>query len=252
MTAQNAQGRVRYDRYVIEQASVFLINTGRHDRFQGIDFRYNLDPGFKYLFLKKATNALWAEAGYDLQLDVRRNDSRILRDDKGNPLFDANGRAEVLDKTQVDHSVRLFAGFKHAFNKEVTLTTGLEYLQSVVETTRYRLNYDALFAAKVGGGLAVGMGFSARFDHAPLPGKEKLDTSTTLSLIYAFSDIPEPPKCPELPPPPAALPSPAAPPATAPAAPPAVPAPSSPTAPPLAPTAPPPAPPRAASEPTTT
>ena len=38
-TAQNIQGRVRYDRYIIDQASLFLITTGRHDRFQGLDFR---------------------------------------------------------------------------------------------------------------------------------------------------------------------------------------------------------------------
>ena len=83
---------------------------------------------------------------------------------------------------------------------------GLEYLQSYVDTTRYRVNCDAVVAAKVGGGLAIGIGFSARYDHAPLPGKEKLDTSTTLSLIYAYSDIVEPKKatcpCPEPTPPP--------------------------------------------------
>lgn len=63
-----------------------------------------------------------------------------------------------------------------------------------------------MFAAKVGGGLSVGLGFSARYDADPLPGKEKLDTATTLNLIYALSTIkePEPPKtcpCPEPPPP---------------------------------------------------
>ena len=52
------------------------------------------------------------------------------------------------------------------------------------------------------------VGFSARYDHQPLPSKEKLDTTTNLSLIYAYSDIPEKPKdlcpCPEPAPPPGA------------------------------------------------
>lgn len=197
VTAENLQGRVRYDRYVLENASVFLINTGRHDRFQGLDFRYNLDPGVKYLILPAATNTLWAEAGYDLQHDIRRNEDRVVFDANKAPVLDAAGNPQLLDKTLTDHSIRLFAGFKHSFNKEVTLATGLEYLQSVIETTRNRLNFDALFAAKVGGGLALGVGFTARYDHAPLPGKEQLDTASTLSLIYAFSDAaPEPPKCP--------------------------------------------------------
>ena len=90
-----------------------------------------------------------------------------------------------------DHSGRLFAGFKHAFNKEVTLSTGVEYLQSFIDSTRYRVNYDALFAANIGGGLALVVGFSARYDHAPLPGKQNTDTATTFSLIYSYSDVPE-------------------------------------------------------------
>src|SRR5690349_11681698 len=62
VSTENVQGRARYDRYVLENTSVFLFNTGRHDRFQGLDFRYNLDPGVKYLVLKAVANALWAEA----------------------------------------------------------------------------------------------------------------------------------------------------------------------------------------------
>jgi hypothetical protein len=200
-TTENLQGRLRYDRYLIDRLSVFLINTGRHDRFQGLDFRYNLDPGVKYLFVREQATSLWGELGYDFQYDIRRDDDRIVRDDTG-------AIVAVLDKTQTDHSLRAFAGFKQAFNEEVTLSTGVEFLQSLIEKDRSRLNFDALFAAKVGGGLAVGLGFSARFDNAPLPGKEKLDTSTTVSLIYAFSNVVEPskpPPCPEpapAPPPP--------------------------------------------------
>lgn len=198
VSAENVQGRLRYDRYIIERASLFLITTGRHDRFQGIDFRLNIDPGLKYLFLKEQANTLWGEGGYDLQYDIRRNEARGLVDDDKKPVLDASGQQVILDKTFVDHSARLFVGYRRAFNKEVTLGAGLEYLQSVVDADRYRMNFDALLAAKVGGGFAIGAGFGLRYDHAPLPGKEKLDTSTTLSLIYAFSDVPEakPATCP--------------------------------------------------------
>ncbi len=197
VSAENIQGRVRYDRYVIEQASLFLINTGRHDRFQGLELRYNLDPGFKYIFHKRADGSLWGEAGYDLQHDVRRDDGRIVLDDKKVPV----PGAALLPKTKTDHSTRLFAGFKHAFNKEVTFVSGVEYLQSFLDSARYRLNFDALIAANVGAGLSLGFGFSARYDHDPLPGKEKLDTASTVSLIFAFDNVAAPPKatcpCPE-------------------------------------------------------
>ena len=197
VSTENLQVKLRYDRYVSERASVFLLTTGRHDRFQGLDFRLNIDPGFKYILSSDAAYSFWAEAGYDLQYDIRRDEARGVVDASGAPVLDASGQQTLVSKTDLDHSSRLFTGYRHAFNREVTLYTGVEYLQSVIEATRYRVNVDALFAAKVGGGLAVGLGFGARYDHSPLSGKEKLDTSSTVSLIYSFSDVPvAAPKCP--------------------------------------------------------
>lgn len=193
-TAQNLQGRLRYDRYLADRWSLFVINTFRHDRFQGLDLRYNFDPGVKYLFVREPATSLWAEFGYDFQYDVRRDDARIILDADGNPVLDpVTGEPELLDKTQTDHSLRFFLGFRHAFNEEVTFASGVEYLQSFIESERARVNFDAVFAAQVGGGLAVGLGFNARYDHAPLPGKEELDTATTLSLIYAYSSAADAP-----------------------------------------------------------
>jgi putative salt-induced outer membrane protein YdiY len=244
VSAQNVQGRARYDRYLADRVSVFLINTGRHDRFQGIDFRYNLDPGVKYLFVQKPTTNFWGELGYDFQFDVRRDDAIRLPD------------GTRLDKTATDHSTRVYAGLTHAFNDNVNLTTGVEYLQSVIHATHYRINFDALFAAKLGGALALGAGFSARYDHAPLPDKKRLDTVSILSIIYSFSNAPKAkpaePACPPAPacvppaPPPAPpqAPTPAGPDAlpsegTAPAQPPPPSSTPGPLPPPAAPTAPP-------------
>ena len=230
-TVGNAQLKLRYDRYVSDPAAFFLIATGRNDKFQGLDFRLNVDPGFKYLFLTEAANALWIEAGYDFQFDDRRADSLAISSPTGpasalepvpvagctptDPNFAVSGNIapcaqSMLDKTQVYHSARLFTGFRHAFNKDVTLSGGIEYLQSLVAVNAglsgnvydSRLNFDALFAAKVSGGLSVGFGFHAAYDHYPLPGKHDLDTASTLTLIYSFSDLPAPPPPPPPPPPP--------------------------------------------------
>lgn len=214
---KNLQGRVRYDRFLIDEMSAFLIATGRYDRFQGLLFRLNLDPGIKYLFINQPDAALWGEIGYDYQHDIRNDQARVVRDDAGD-------RVGMLDRTEDDHSARAFVGFRYAFTPEVTLSTGLEYLQSFVESEQYRLNYDAVFAAQIGGGLSLGMGFSARFDNNPLPEKEELDTATTINLIYSYSDAeppppPPPPSCPECaacpPPPPPAPPPPPPPPSPA-------------------------------------
>jgi putative salt-induced outer membrane protein YdiY len=182
-TVENFQGRVRYDRYVLDDASVFGIVTGRRDRLQGVAFRLNLDPGFKYLFINRPATALWAELGYDFQYDLRTQEGREVRDEDGALL-------ETLDETATDHSVRAFLGSRFAFSEDVALSTGMEYLQSFIDLNRYRLNYDLLFTARIAGALAFGAGVAARYDNEPLPGKAKLDTSTSLSLVYSYTTVP--------------------------------------------------------------
>lgn len=181
-TVENIQGRLRYDRYVLDDASVFLIATARRDRLQGVAFRLNLDPGFKYLFINRRATALWGELGYDFQYDRRTDEARVVLDEDGDVV-------ETLDQTATDHSVRTFVGFRQTFSEDVALSTGLEYLQSFIDTERYRLNYDLLFTARVAGAFSLGAGFSARYDNEPLPEKEALDTATTLSLIYSYTTI---------------------------------------------------------------
>ena len=214
-STENFQGRLRYDRYVLDDMSLFLIGTVRHDKFQGLDGRVNIDPGLKYLFVQSDATGFWAELGYDFQYDARN----------GNPAPTSDGTPTgiPLSLTATSHSARAFVGFKHAFNAAVTLVTGLEYLQSLASSdsdavlpgasTDSRVNFDALFAANVGAGFSLGLGFSARYDRVPLPNKQQTDTITTFNLIYAFSDIaapPPPPTCPcpePVPPPPPAAPA---------------------------------------------
>jgi putative salt-induced outer membrane protein YdiY len=181
-STENAQGRVRYDRYLLEDASLFMLVTGRHDKFQGLAFRLNLDPGFKYLFVNRPKTQLWAEAGYDFQYDTRLAAARKVRDDMGAVI-------DTLPKHETDHSARVFLGFRHNFNEATAISNGIEYLQSFVHQKQYRFNYDVLFTAKVWGNLALGAGFNARFDNTPLPDKEKLDTTSTLSLVYSYSNV---------------------------------------------------------------
>ncbi len=206
-TAQNIQGKLRYDRYFIDNLAGFLLATGRHDRFQGIGFRLNLDPGLKVIAYKDEAQSIWAELGYDFQFDARNDTGRQPPKDSpiGTPPFAA---------TRTDHSARGYLGYRRNFNSAVTFSTGVELLQSFVETdlgsADTRVNFDANLAAKLDFGFSLGVGFSARYDRLPIPGKQQLDTNTTMSIIYAWSDAAPKKaeeKCPECPTcPPAAAP----------------------------------------------
>jgi putative salt-induced outer membrane protein len=173
-TVENFQGKVRYDRFVLENLAVFLATTARRDRFQGLDLRLNVDPGVAYYFVDQKKHQLWVELGYDFQYDVRNQDG-----------IDAAAATGVeVDKTDVQHSVRSFVGYSNSLNEAVTFDTGVEHLQGVPETEKWRLNWDVGLTSKIGGNFSLATTFSLKYDHAPLPEVEELDTITALSLVY--------------------------------------------------------------------
>jgi putative salt-induced outer membrane protein len=173
-TVENYQGRIRYDRFVAKALAVFIATSARRDRFQGLDLRLNVDPGLAYYFIDEKKHQLWSEIGYDLQYDVRRDEN----------LTAAAAGGEVIDKTDVQNSGRLFGGYANSLNEHVTFNTGVEYLQGVPETERWRLNWDVGLTSAIGGDFSLNTTFALKYDHAPLPGVKELDTSTAVSLVY--------------------------------------------------------------------
>jgi putative salt-induced outer membrane protein len=173
-TVENYQGKVRYDRFVLERLAVFLATSARRDRFQGLDLRLNIDPGIAYYFVDEQKHQFWTELGYDFQYDIRNDDN----------ITAAALAGEDVEKTDVQHSGRAFAGYSNALNEEVNFNTGLEYLQGIPETEKWRLNWDASLTSKIGGNFSLATTFSLKYDHDPLPGVRELDTTTALSLVY--------------------------------------------------------------------
>ncbi|MGE0323381.1 MAG: YdiY family protein [Polyangiaceae bacterium] len=175
---ENYQGTARYDRFFGDW-TVFLSTQARRDRFQGLNLRGRVDPGVGYYFINEKTALLWTELGYDFLIDLRRADSLEVKDDAGNVV-------EVLDDTEVVHSGRLFLGFDYAFHDSLKLALGVEFMQGISDTDIRRLNGTAEINAKIEDNLALAFGFTERYDSAPLPGKEELDTITTISIVYTL------------------------------------------------------------------
>lgn len=178
-TAENFQARARYDRFVTTNVALFFGLQGRRDRFAGLEIRTQVDPGVAYYFLNQEKLLFWTEVGYDLLHDVRRNDARAV--------FDKAGvQTDYLPKTRTTHSGRLFLGYTNKLNEAVTVTMGVEYLQSLVDLKLYRINGDVTLSSKLGKGFSLATAFSARYDRGALPGKEKLDTVTSGNLVYTI------------------------------------------------------------------
>jgi len=188
-TVQNFQGMARYDRF-FGDVIAFMQGQARNDRFAGYDARLQLDPGLGYAFINTKTVQFTGEGGYDLMYQKNRTDARYLLDANKLPVRDASG-AILFDPNKPDsytvHSARAAANFDYVINDATKLSTMVEYLQGISDTSFYRLNFDAALTAKLGKALSFSFGESIRFDNnAAKLGKAKTDYMTSASLVYSF------------------------------------------------------------------
>ncbi|RYZ05731.1 MAG: DUF481 domain-containing protein [Myxococcales bacterium] len=172
-SVSNIQGRVRYDRFLSEHWSLFVAQSARKDRFQGLELRLNFDPGLAFYFFDEDKHRLWVEAGYDLQYDIRENDAL-----RASPT--------PIDKTETRHSARGFLGYENNINEVLRFNTGVEYIQSVQESKNWRLNWDTGLTSSISNKFSFATTFSLRYDNNPLTGVRKTDTLTALNLVYTL------------------------------------------------------------------
>lgn len=184
-TVGNLQGRARYDLFLGDRWSLFGMVTARHDPFQRLDLRLNVDPGAALYIINGQKERLFVEAGYDFQYDVRA-DSAVEYAADGSLVYDAQGNPVPLPRTVVTHAARLAAGYSNKLNDTFGFATDLEYLQSLLEGTRWRLNWNTSVSAQLVAKLSLAATFTLRFDNDPLPQVKHLDTLSSVNLVYRF------------------------------------------------------------------
>ena len=175
-TVGNVQGMLRYDWFFAKRWSMFLQTTARRDRFQDLDLRLNVDPGFSFYALTDPKQRLWFEAGYDFQFDLREQQA----------IDDALLAGEVVERTFINHAARLYAGYVNNLNEHVSFDTGIEYLQSVVDAPVFRVNWVTGLTASLSSRVSLATTFTLRYENDPLPGVEQLDTITSVLLGVRF------------------------------------------------------------------
>jgi putative salt-induced outer membrane protein YdiY len=182
-TVENMQGLLRYDYFFTNEIAVFLQTTGRRDKFQGLDLRLNIDPGFAYYFINTKKQILRAEAGYDLQHDIRRDADRDVAPPAGSP---PGTLPTFVDKTQTLHNARLFVGYENKLYAQVGFITGLEYLQNISDLDKYRLVFDIGLKSNISDKLAIATTYTMRYENVPLPNVVKSDSIASINLVYTL------------------------------------------------------------------
>ncbi len=200
-TVRNSNARLRYDLYLTKLDALFLAGAHRWDTFAGLDTRLQIQGGYLRNFFKEENHRSWVELGYDMTYD--NFDPEAIQDpdtatdaqcdpDLGAPMNVADRPAVCQAKTtQIVHAARVYLGYENALNENVRLLTGLEALLNMQQIEDLRLNFDAALRSTIADSLQVELKFKLLFDNVPaLQGdgtsREKLDTTTTVSLIYSL------------------------------------------------------------------
>ncbi|HEY1955757.1 MAG TPA: DUF481 domain-containing protein, partial [Polyangiaceae bacterium] len=179
-TVENVQGLLRYDWFFSKHWSLFLQTVGRHDRFQGLEFRWQLAPGVAYYFIQNEQVQFWAEAGYDFQYDVRSDD--YIKNADGTAKLDTNG--DPLEKTEAVHNARLFVGVDHKLFKGIEFIASVEYLQDLADDNTFRFVFDSAIKAQIAKHFALATAVTVQYENNPLPGVDNTDVMSAVSLVY--------------------------------------------------------------------
>lgn len=176
-TVENYQNRLRYDYFFTKRFSAFLAWQMRRDEFQGLDLRMGVDPGLAYYFVRNDNSKFWGEGGYDFQYEVRS-------DETIEAAFATDGT--VVEKTEVDHNLRLYLGYDQRLDDRLHLVAGTEFYKSFIHKNAWRFNWEAQLKMGIVENFSLAIGSLAQFDNAPLPGVRKLDVVSSLSFVYTF------------------------------------------------------------------
>ena len=113
-------------------------------------------------------------------------DSAVELQADGSPVYDFQGNFIPVERTRITHAARVAAGYSNNINDAVGFATELEYLQSLLEGQRWRLNWVSTFSTILVRKLSLSASFTLRMDNDPLPGVKHLDTISAVNLVYRF------------------------------------------------------------------
>ncbi len=179
-TVRNIQGLARYDYFLTPEFSIFFQASVRHDKFQFLDLRLNLDPGVAYQFVNKKERRVWGELGGDVQVDWRNppaiRDQNVEKAAKGE---------ELLETRETRVNARAFFGYEEKASKEVGFNSGVEYLQGLTDPSWFRLNVDLGVKSQFSDKFSFATTFTLRYESEPVA-KEKLDVIGAVNLVYSL------------------------------------------------------------------
>lgn len=167
-TARRYEGEARYDRFVGEQTSLYLLGGALVDPFAGYDLRSHEQFGVSRQFIKNDKITLVGELGAD---------------------YAQENYVEGADPDYLDViAARAMVGVGVKFNENVSLSEELEVFENILQPEDVRLLNNFAFTTKLSDKFSVKLSHALVFDNvpAPVPDIRKLDQTTMVTLVASI------------------------------------------------------------------
>lgn len=162
-SADNWSLSLRAERILSDRFSLFLGETVVGDQFQLLRQRYNSDLGVKYYTFKEETFYWFAEAGY---------------------RFSHENFSSGISKN--NHIARTYTEAEKKWNEGVSTKYWLEYLPNFSAGKDWMINSEFSVSAILTSLFSIKSAYLVRFDHQPVTGLKKTDSTVTTSLVAKF------------------------------------------------------------------
>jgi len=165
-TAERYFTDLRADYTIDERWYAYGLGSWLRDKFAGFDNRVGIGPGVGYKFLVGPQHFLLGEGGLNYAYEDY-SDS-----DEDNDQF-LEGR--------------LFGQYEWAFTEKTKFSQGLEYLQSLKDSSTWKLNSETALISAITDILAIKISYSVYYNNDPRPSDlDETDTIFATSLVVSY------------------------------------------------------------------
>lgn len=156
----------RYDRFLSDKDSLYVLAGIFHDKYAGYDFRSHEQIGYSRLLLKNDTSELKSEFGIDL------------------------AQEDYIEGTDPNYqnivAGRVLLGASHNFNDKVSISDVFEAYENVIDFEDLRILNTASVTSSLSGKLSLKLSHSLIFDNVPVEGLKSLDQTTLVTLVASL------------------------------------------------------------------
>ncbi len=161
--ARKYWGDARYDRFLGDEGSLYLLGGALSDIYAGYDLRSHEQLGYSRILVDSDSTDLRVELGADVA-----QENYVEGIDPNNAMI---------------YAARAMASLTHQLNESVSFSDTVEAYENILDPADLRLLNEAALSTRLSDIFSVKLSNQLTYDNVPVEGYRQLDQVTLISLV---------------------------------------------------------------------